>query len=911
MPAMKPERWWEISPYLDHALSLPEAERPRWLAAFRTRRPDLSELLEKLLEDHRTLAQEKFLEQELLSSIDDASLAGKTVGAYKLISRIGEGGMGSVWLAARSDGRFERRVAVKFLNFRVAAKGANRFKREGHILGQLSDPHIAELIDAGVAPNGEPYLVLEHVDGVPIDEYCDEHGLDVVARVRLFLDVLSAVSRAHANLIVHRDIKPSNVLVRDDGQVKLLDFGIAKLLADDLSSGMPTALTIEAGGAMTPQFAAPEQMTGEPITTATDIYALGVLLYVMLTGRHPAGANPRSTADLVKAIVDTEPLRISDVVVIFGKEIDAGQIARKRASTPDKLRRIFRGDLDTIVDKALKKHPRERYSSVTAFSDDLRRYLQHEAISARPDTIAYRTAKFVRRNRISVGLGALSFVALTAAVVGISLQAHRARTQRDFAFRQLARAEQLNQLNSFLLTDAAPSGMPITVNHLLGRAELMVNKENYADHPDDHVELLISIGEQYLARGEIQESERILQEAYELSKKLPDLSVRAHAACALAVPLDQSGQHSEAEALIQEGFRELPDDSAATLDRVSCLTNGSTVALGNGITAEAVSRSLRALNALEHSPLHSDSLRLTVLGDLAEAYTMSGQSGKALPLYEQTAALLSKLGYDDTRTAVNLFEAWGFALVLSGRLFDAEKTFSRALDFTRAKDLEDAATAELLLKYSNVLYELARFKEAQSYGERALAKAKTTGDQVTLEQAMLNLARIYREERDFDRSQSMLDQAEPLLRRELPPGHYAFGKLAGDRSLLAARRGDFVTALRLNSEAISIMEASIKAGRQGWVASYLGDRSGFELALHEPEKAYQDIERVFETPGMRSGTISAPDARLCLARARALQALGRTSEAQAAARTAIDEFEQTVGPDYPGLHEARQIAGLK
>jgi tetratricopeptide (TPR) repeat protein len=321
-----------------------------------------------------------------------------------------------------------------------------------------------------------------------------------------------------------------------------------------------------------------------------------------------------------------------------------------------------------------------------------------------------------------------------------------------------------------------------------------------------------------------------------------------------------------------------------------------------------VSRSLQALQALDESPVHSDNLRLTVLSDLGAAYTLSGQSAKALPLYEQTAALLSKLGYDETRTAVDLFDAWGFSLVMAGRLFDAEKIFRRALDVTRAKDLEDAASAELLQKYSNVLYELARFKEAQPYGERALEKAKNMGGQVTIEQAMLNLARIYREEHDFDRSQAMLDKAEPLLRRDLPAGHYAFGKLAGDRALLAASRGDFTAALRLNSEALSIMEAGTKAGRQGWVASYLADRSGFELALHEPEKAYEDIEKVFATPGMRSGTISAPDARLCLARARALQALGRTTEAQAAARTAIDEFEQTVGPDYPGLREARGIA---
>lgn len=911
MPAIKSELWQTISPHLEHALSLSAVERATWMISLREQKPGLVDLLEKFLGDYQALVQEQFLEQELPTPVNECSPAGKTIGAYRLISRIGQGGMGSVWLAERSDGRFERRVAVKFLNFALAGKTAERFKREGRILARLADPHIAELIDAGVTANGEPYLVLEHVDGAPIDGYCDELRLDIPTRIQLFLDVLSAVSRAHANLIVHRDIKPSNILVRQDGQAKLLDFGIAKLLANDADPSVPTALTGEGVGAMTPQFAAPEQMTGGPITTATDVYALGVLLYVLLSGQHPARECLRSTADLVKAIVDTEPPPISDVVVSAGTQMDVGEIARRRASTPDKLQRILRGDLATIIRKALKKNPQERYSSVTAFSDDLQRYLKHQAISAQPDTLAYRGAKFIRRNRMAVALGALSVAALLAAVGEISIQARTAGVQRDFAFRQLGRAEQLNQLNAFLLTDAAPSNVPITGNRLLGRAEVVVNKENYADHPADHVELLISIGEQYFVRGETQQSERVLQQAYELSEKLPEPSIRAHAACALAVSLDQSAQHAQAEALIQEGFRALPDDSSAALERVSCLTDGSSVALGNGDTTEAVSRSRRALQELDRSPVHSDSLRLRVFSDLAQAYTMNGQSPKALPLYEQTSALLSKLGYGETRTAVGIFNSWGFALVMAGRLFDAERIFRRGLDLTQARDLDDAATADLLLAYSNVLYELARFKGAQSFGERAMEKAKHTGDQVTLEQSMLNLARIYRELHEFDRSKVMLDQAEPLLRRDLPPGHYAFGKLAGDRSLLAASRGDFNAALRLNSEAISIMEASIRAGRQGWVASYLADRSMIELASQQPEKAYQDIEQAFKTPGIRSDTASAAGARLYLARARVLQALGRTSEAQASARTALGEFEQTVGPDYPGLREARRIAAAQ
>jgi eukaryotic-like serine/threonine-protein kinase len=243
--------------------------------------------------------------------------------------------MGSVWLAQRSDGRFERKAAVKFISVALTGPATEeRFKREGNILARLTHPHIAELLDAGISADGSPYLVLEYVPGVPIDLYCDERKLDVDGRIRLFLDVLDGVALAHANLVVHRDLKPSNVLVTSEGTVKLLDFGIAKLLGDETNPAA-TALTLQAGAAMTPLFAAPEQITGGTITTATDVYGLGVLLYILLTGQHPGGRMPQSAADLVKAIVETEPSRASATIGLApGREE-----AEKRGVTFEKLRR--------------------------------------------------------------------------------------------------------------------------------------------------------------------------------------------------------------------------------------------------------------------------------------------------------------------------------------------------------------------------------------------------------------------------------------------------------------------------------------------------------------------------------------------------------------------------------------------
>ena len=418
MSSLRPDQWQALSPRLDEALNMTEEERGTWLSSLRAENPVLAGQLERLLHQHRVLSEEGFLEEHRVELPRRPAMAGQAFGVYTLLSQIGHGGMGTVWLAERNDGRFERRVAVKFLNVARMGKGLEeRFRREGSILGRLRHPNIAELIDAGVSPEGHPYLVLDHIEGDHIDCYCDQRELDVRSRIRLFLDVLGAVAHAHANLIVHRDLKPSNVLVRNDGHAKLLDFGIAKLLEAGGQTG-ESPLTAEGGRAMTPEYAAPEQLTGAPVTTATDVYALGALMYVLLTGQHPAGAGPHTPAGLVKAILETEPPPPSEIVA--AKEI-SGEItaanARRRGVAPDKLKRLLRGDLDTITMKALKKEAAERYFSVSALADDLRRYLRNEPISARPDTLAYRTGKFMRRHRRSLA-GAL-LVALT--VIGASI----------------------------------------------------------------------------------------------------------------------------------------------------------------------------------------------------------------------------------------------------------------------------------------------------------------------------------------------------------------------------------------------------------------------------------------------------------------------------------------------------------
>ncbi len=418
MLAPTPDQWRVLSPHLDEALGMTDDERSAWISCLHDRDPSLADQLELLLHHHRALSREGFLQERSIGLPYEPGLTGQTLGAYRLIAQIGQGGMGSVWLAERNDARFERKVAVKFLKIALIGRaGEERFKREGIILGRLAHANIAELIDAGVSHAGQPYLVLEHIEGDHIDSYCDGQSLSIEARIRLFLDVLEAVAHAHANLIVHRDLKPPNILVRHDGQVKLLDFGIAKLLENEDQPGKASQ-TVEGGRALTPEYAAPEQLTGAATTMATDIYALGVLLHVLLTGSHPAGAGPHTNPTLASAILDAEPARPSDIVApTNGAAGIASRNAARRSTTPERLSRMLRGDLDTIVSRTLKKDPQERYASVSALAGDLRRYLRQEPILARPDTVAYRTAKFLRRRRRSVTAVLLAALAAIGATI--------------------------------------------------------------------------------------------------------------------------------------------------------------------------------------------------------------------------------------------------------------------------------------------------------------------------------------------------------------------------------------------------------------------------------------------------------------------------------------------------------------
>ncbi|MDC8784899.1 serine/threonine-protein kinase [Roseateles koreensis] len=481
-------RWPQLSPLLDELLDLtgPNAQQARAarLLQIRAQDPELAADLAELLARQAGHHAQNYLAPPLLAAMPPATApttpptplhaAGQQVGAYTLLRQIGQGGMGAVWLAERTDGRFEGQVAIKFLGEHLLGQGAaQRFAREGQILARLAHPHIARLLDAGVLPeSATPYLVLEYIAGEPIDRYCNSRSLDTRQRVRLFQDVLAAVAHAHTRLILHRDVKPSNILVTPAGEVKLLDFGIAKLLDESPDNGSAgsaahageSELTQQAGRAYTPRFAAPEQVQGEEVTTATDVYALGVLLYLLLSGLHPTtrGTETQTTPlERMRTVVEVEPQKLSDAVRSQGRKPAPGPKALTHSA---KLARELRGDLDTIVAKALKKVPAERYTNAAALADDLRRWLAHEPISARPDSAWYRTLKFVRRHRWGVAAGttaALSLAGLTTLSVAQSWRAERA----EKVARQ--RSADADDLLGYLLGDFADKLRPI------GRLELL------------------------------------------------------------------------------------------------------------------------------------------------------------------------------------------------------------------------------------------------------------------------------------------------------------------------------------------------------------------------------------------------------------------------------------------------------
>jgi len=716
-----PAYWRELSALLDQALDLDPGGRAALVASVRETSPGIATSLHDLLAEHDQAAARRFLEADADTTNLPFPCHGQTIGAYTLERPLGAGGMGTVWLGRRSDGRFQGQVAIKLLNLALLdTTGQERFRREGSVLARLSHPNIARLLDAGVSASGQPYLVLEFIDGQPIDLYADAHRLSIAERLRLILDVLAAVGHAHANLIVHRDLKPSNILVSGEGGVKLLDFGIAKLLAPE-SHELLEEVTRD-GRALTPDFAAPEQIRGGPISVATDVYALGVLLYLIVCGRRPYELAGRSAAEIERVVCESTPVRPS---ATFDGVQDDDQIARAlaRGASPSRLRRRLRGDVDTIVMKALHHEPERRYASVAALHDDLRRLLAGHPVLARPDSVGYRVRKFVGRHRGGVAVAAALLALVAAGVI-------RERTLRA---RAEAEADKARTVQAYLVSvfDVANPFAPpqqngdVTARALLDRGAAQVDS-SLSSQPEVQAQLRGVLGSVFVNLGVLDRAEALLRASLAQQRALhgdrhPDV---AAAMDRLGDVLLRRSRFDEAEPLLREALAQrrqfvgtVHPDTAESMDHLATLFQERAV-YGE---AEALFREAVAVRRTIYGPDH-EALAAS-LNNLGVLLFLKGRDPQTEPLYRQALAILERqFGDDHPRTAQT---AQNLAQVLeeSGRLDESEALYRRALNAKR-KALGDAHPSVTinLNNFANFLAtERDRVDEAEALAREALA----------------------------------------------------------------------------------------------------------------------------------------------------------------------------------------------
>lgn len=498
------EKWKLVQSLFERALELPEDDRDRFLRGECGGDEELLREVLSLIASDRESNQ--FLEGRALEAVgisEDFAPEGSVIGPYQIIRQIGFGGMGAVYLAERSDGQFRQQVALKVIKRGMDTDAIlQRFQGERQILAALSHPNIARLYDGGVTEEGVPYFTMEYVDGEPIDEYCRNNRLNLKDRIALFLQACRAVVYAQRNLIVHRDLKPSNIVVDKTGQVKLLDFGIAKVLGDSPMGEKPLTMTHTGMRVMTPGYAAPEQVRADPISTATDVYALGIILYELLTGKRPYQTDTGSPSELENIICNTQPNKPSTLV---GKLKGAREHAGHAGISVEKLARMLKGDLDTICLTALRKEPERRYLSAEQLQEDIERYLKGQPIKARPDTTIYRAGKFIRRHRFSLSFASI-FVILFGAL--ITFYTFRLAEERDYARTEAKKATEVSEFLAEMFEAADPNlskGEEITADQLLDDGARRIHEE-LGDQPEVQAELMQVIGNVYLTQGKFDET---------------------------------------------------------------------------------------------------------------------------------------------------------------------------------------------------------------------------------------------------------------------------------------------------------------------------------------------------------------------------------------------------------------------
>jgi eukaryotic-like serine/threonine-protein kinase len=820
---LAPEQWRSLSALLDQALTLPELERVSWVATLGAEHESFKALLREALERPATVETADLIGTLPAFSLPSAEewAPGATVGAYRLVREVGRGGMGAVWLAERIDGLIKRPVALKLPILAASRQTlAERFAREREILSPLAHPNIARLYDAGFAADGQPYLALEYVEGDSITAYCDRDRLTVRARIELFLQILAAVQYAHANLVLHRDLKPSNILVTPQGEIKLLDFGIAKLIPEGLAH--ETALTRLAGPALTPDYAAPEQISGAPLTTASDVYSLGVVLYELLTGRRPYRLKRKTRAELEEAILAQDVSRPSSVV-------SEDEIASKRSTKAPKLAKQLAGDIDTIVLKALRKSPTDRYATAEAFAQDIERHLRGQPVTAQRDSAWYRASKFAARNKLALSAGAGIAIALVAGTSVALWQAHLARQETVRATASKEFVDQLFQTAARSNPGGAAAG-DTTARQLLALGGRQLLEQSGA-HPELQLDLL-----QWLAR--LNSELDLLEPASALSDRSIALATELHGGDSLPV----------AEALVQK---------ADNLFRAASYVEATKVARDALRIADKQPAKTLELRAKAHLIIGNSDYQLD--------YTKSAEPQREL----ETALALLKQAHVTTEDRSRA--AYSLAFIMEA-LREFAKADSYYLDGIAA-GRENFGEKSFIVAFgyenlSDSLRQQQRLPEARESINKALAIYEfVLGPRHgTIAFAKTNLALIEAASGQRAEAERLLDQAVALAQEVFGEQARQVGFPAAYAARVKANRGELEAAARAYDRAIAVF-ARVDPPSSMSVRAQRAEAAGNLIALGQTARAKELLDLSQAAFDAANDSTSPPAARMKIARA--------------------------------------------
>ncbi len=752
---------------------------------------------------------------------------GSRIGPYRIVREIGRGGMGSVYLAARADDAYQKLVAIKIIHRGLDTDEIiQRFQSERQILATLDHPNITRLLDAGSTDDGLPYFVMEYINGEPIDQYCEARKLNITQRLKLFQAVCAAVRYAHQNLVIHRDIKPGNVLVTKEGVPRLLDFGIAKLLTPGPDA---SEATVTVARRLTPEYASPEQVRGEPVTTATDVYSLGVLLYVLLTGRRPHRESITSSADLTSAICCEEPERPS-VVVMRREDSQADcvrpeSVSTTREGTPERLRSRLQGDLDNIILMALRKEPQRRYASAEQMSEDISRHLSSLPVIARPDTRGYRAAKFVQRHKAGVAAAALAFVSLTGGIATTLWQAHIARQERDRARMEQAKADRIKSFLTDMLTYSSPEykssnptkNQDARVSEVVDQAAKRAERE-LADQPELLAEVQSTIGGVYAAQGRYEQSEAILRAAREKSIRL--YGVNSHQAAevsgTLANALLGKGNYAEAEALYREDIeieRSLLADGRGSLKNLAhaLADYGGMLDQRNDRSAEGYLR-----EALKYSSAFTGKERVFVAvlyNDLSNEASYRGDEEESERCLRASLQEYQKLPAGTYVEMAVTLSNLGALLIGKSRYTEAEPFVLEGLELRR-KILGNAhvSTAGALYRLSDLRYSQGRYGEAEKAAQESIEVFKRAmadpQDSTLFTNPLLEMGLILDKVGRIHEAEAYLRQALDIRTQLLPKGNLGIVKAQGALGECLTAQKRYAEAEPLLLDSYQILESS-------------------------------------------------------------------------------------------------------